>query len=377
MDKLVTFSLTDLIREIEASEELINKATIPNEIAVYKDWLLRSLADLKSELNKIKYYLRLGIQDDDITLATTTDLIRFRNIFRILNTTYIPLLIRIIPDDYLTLKFINWLHQEHKQTLNHPFIITNGDFGIYPSKDSPIRYHLPVASQISLLHFPLIFHEFGHLLFIKHKEEMVDIIKAFQKKLNEIIDLPIQKYENKNQPELLKRTLIIETWYEWLEELFCDAVGLNIGGNAYLNAFSHFIRFSGSSTYFVPEKDLAKRSHPVSWLRVRLLSERAIRFGLNNESRELLNDWQKIADVLKIKEEYFGYYSKDFHSEIVSSLNDMLTEAEPIQFQNYLHIKTFPNFINLLIESWERFQKEPEKYPSLEREIIRKILETI
>jgi hypothetical protein len=375
MDKLIAFSISDLIREIEASEELINKTTIPFELISYKDWLLNSLVEIKKELNRIKYYLRISKQDPDIILANTTDLFRYRNIFRILNTVYIPLLVRIIPTDYLALKFINWLHQEHKQTKGHPFIITNGDFGIYPSKDSPIRYHLPITSQVSLLHFPLLFHEFGHLLFIKHKEEMIDIIKDFQTKLNNIIDLPIQKFENKNQPEVRKRSDIIETWYEWMEELFCDAVGLTIGGSSYLNAFSHFIRFSGSSTYFVPEKDLAKRSHPVSWLRVRLLVERASKIAeLKNESIELLNDWQKIANTLKIKEEYFGYYNKDFHLEIVSALDDMLIETDPIQFQNYMDKNNSSNLIELLNESWDRFKTEPDMYNFWEKEIIKKIV---
>ncbi len=374
MDKLVSFSVADLNRDIETSVRLIEESKIPNEIVVYKKWLLNSLYEIKTELNKIMFFLQIGKRDPDIILASTTDLVRYKNIFRILNTIYIPLLIRIVPTDDLALKFIDWLHKAHQQTIEHPFIITNGDFGIYPSKDSPIRYHLPISSQVSLLQLPLLFHEFGHLLFIKHKEEMIDIIKSFQEKLNELIALPIQKYANKNQPELLKRTMIIETWFEWLEELFCDAVGLTIGGGAYLNAFSHFIRFSGSSTFFIPERDLAKSSHPVSWLRVRLLSERANNLKLNKESIMLLSDWDTIANALNIKEEYFGYYANDFHSSIVSSIDDMLTETAPIRFQEYIEKDISPNFIKLLIESWEQFKISPFDYSSWEKEIIATII---
>ena len=370
MDKLISFSLMDFNREIDTSISLIEESKIPNEIVTYKKWLLNSLYEIKTELEKIKYFLRIGKMDSDIILASTTDLIRYKNIFRMLNTIYIPLLIRIIPTDDLALKFIYWLHKEHQQTIKHPFIITNGDFGIYPSKDSPIRYHLPISSQVSFLQLPLLFHEFGHLLFIKHKEEMIDIIRVFQEKLNDLIALPIQKYENKNQPELLKRTTIIETWFEWLEELFCDAVGLTIGGEAYLNAFSHFIRFSGSSTFFVPERDLAKSSHPVSWLRIRLLAERAATLGLAKESNDLLSDWDTIAQALNIKEEYFGYYATDFHSSIVSSINDMLIEVAPIPFQEYIEKDISPNFIRLLIESWKQFNTTPTEYPSWEKERI-------
>jgi len=93
---------------------------------------------------------------------------------------------------------------------------------------------------------------------------MVDLVKEYQKKLDEIIVLPVQKFDSKNYQEVTKRSLIIETWYEWMEELFCDMAGLTIGGASYLHSFSYFVRFGGSSSFSVPDKELARRSHPVS-----------------------------------------------------------------------------------------------------------------
>ena len=65
-----------------------------------------------------------------------------------------------------------------------------------------------MTSQLSLLHLSLVFHEYSHLLFIKHKDEMVDLVKENQKKSDEIIDLPVQKFDSRTCQEVTKRSLI-------------------------------------------------------------------------------------------------------------------------------------------------------------------------
>jgi hypothetical protein len=34
---------------------------------------------------------------------------------------------------------------------------------------------------------------------------------------------------------------IVDTWYAWAQELFCDAVGLLMAGPAYLHAFNSYL----------------------------------------------------------------------------------------------------------------------------------------
>lgn len=373
MKHILSFSVGDLRREISAARNAISEVKIPKELEGYRDWINGVLNYFDLEVEKLQYYLSLNLTDSELLEALTTDFIRHRNTFSLLSNTYIPLLLRVNSKDMLALRFIHWLHLEHEQTVYHPFIIANGDFSIYPSKDSPIRYHLPLTSQLSLLHLPLIFHEFGHLLFVKHREEMVALIKDYQKKLDEIIVMPIQKFDSKNSTELNKRSLIIETWFEWIEEMFCDLVGLTIGGASYLQAFSHFIRFGGSSSYFVTDRDLARRSHPVSWLRLKIMKERAEKLGLINEHSEVSKDWDEISKVLKVKEDYFGYYDQDFHELIQSTLEDMLTEANPITFGSYLDSRD-ENFIKLFNEAWALYLKDPVNYPTWETDAIDKVM---
>jgi hypothetical protein len=375
MKKILHFSIIDLLREIVSAKNLVEKTEVPKEVYPYKNWLTQFLNYTENGINNISYYLEIEVDDKDVINAATADFIRFRNTFSLINNTYLPLLVRTQKTDHLALKFINWLHGEHVETQNHPFIIANGDFGIYPSKEFPIRYHLPVTSQVSLLYFPLFFHEFGHLLFVKHKDEMVDLIKEFQSNIDKILTLPVYKFDNKSNPEIIKRNLIIETWYEWMEELFCDTIGLIIGGPSFLHAFSHFIKFTGSSAYYVTEKDLARRSHPVAWLRVKLLAEKSERIGLQNEAKEILRNWQTIADNLNISEEYYGYYDKDFHNHIVRTLDNMIIEANPIQFNDYLKNNIHLNYIQILNRAWIKYFESQSKYLEWEKEILGELVE--
>jgi hypothetical protein len=373
MKQILRFSVNDLRREISAARNAVSSIITPTEIAGYKEWLSNILCYFDKEVDKLQYYLSLQHIDSELLEALTTDFIRHRNTFSLLSNTYIPLLLRVNSEDLLALRFINWLHKEHEQTAEHPFIIANGDFSIYPSRDSPIRYHLPLTSQLSLLHLPLIFHEFGHLLFVKHREEMVELIKEYQKKLDEIIVLPIQRFDSKNSTELNKRSLIIETWFEWIEEMFCDLVGLTIGGASYLHAFSHFIRFGGSSSYFVTDRELARRSHPVSWLRLKIMKEHAIKLGLSEEYERVTKEWDEISKVLKVREDYFGYYDQDFHDLIQNTLGDMITEANPISFSTYMDAAE-ENLIKAVNEAWEQYLNRPDEYIEWESRGINRVL---
>jgi hypothetical protein len=221
----------DLIREIQSVNTSIRHSKYPPELNAYAAWLFEFLKTQSHILDANLYYLSLGEPDILSEVIERTQLVS-RNI-RILSAKYISPLIRYSKTDYLSIKFVKWLHDQHPQVKDRAFAVSDGQFSIYPSNEIPVIYYLPVSSKQSILHLPLFFHEFGHYLFDFHRREMLDFVVSLQDELEELLVQPFQQNDSKSHAEKLKAKKIIETWFDWIEELFCDAVGLTIGGESF------------------------------------------------------------------------------------------------------------------------------------------------
>jgi hypothetical protein len=362
MNTLLKPAIANFKRELKATLSIIARQTVPNELTPFRDWLRGFYEYLEQEAERLNYYV--GLNDPDLDRDIYNKLAWLLNRFQIFSKQYLPGIYRTHENDQLALKVLRWLHGQHSQTKTCPFLIMDGDFAILPEVGMPICYYLPIVSQQSLLFLPLFFHELGHYLYQCHKEEMDALVKELQDRLRSHLTVPYQTNNAQYENDLAKTKAIIETWYEWTEEFFCDAVGLHIGGATFLKAFSHHLRMGGRSGYFLPESYLANSGHPVTWLRIRFLAERARKIGLNEEADKMEQEWAEIADALNIREDYFGYYTAVYHQDILQTLDDMLTEAAPISFTNYIDDQT--NFISLIHEAWTQFERQPADYDSWE-----------
>lgn len=371
MNGILSNSNKDLLREVGITIKLVSEKAVPHELTPYKEWLIAFLEEIQDSV-KHNIFL-LSLNDNDISgevYNNTTEATRY---IRLVNSKFFPPLYRHNSHDVVALKVLDWLHKQHQQTKNKAFIITDGSFGVFPEKQLPLTYFLPTSSQHSLLHFPLFFHEIGHFLYEYHRQEMDDLVSHFQLKLEEELRLPYYQNDEKFRAEMEKALLIIETWYEWIQEFFCDAVGLTIGGASYIYAFSYYLRMGGRNAFYVPEKELARRSHPVSWLRIKFLINRARKLGLVAECDILETEWSDISTLLGIREDYFGYYTGDYEELIIETIDNMLTEASPISFvdfQNSSEEIIKDNYIHLLNLAWKKFKTDQDAYYDWEASII-------
>jgi hypothetical protein len=262
------------------------------------------------------------------------------------------------------------LHGAHLQTAKKPFFVLDGDFAILPTVDYPVSYYLPIAAQQSLLYLPLFFHELGHYLYQHHRSEMDDLVRDLQKKLSAYMTPAVRKSSGgKSSVDLT--TQMVETWYEWIQELFCDAVGVEIGGVTYVRAFSYYLRMQGRSAFYRPEKDLFNSSHPVTLIRIKFIVRRCHALGLTKEANELEQEWNTIAKALGAPEDYYGFYEDKWQDEIDSTLNDMITEAAPIRYADYVQDKM--SWIGLIHEAWREFERDPKTYKAWEQQKLASI----
>ncbi|WP_454801421.1 hypothetical protein [Mucilaginibacter phyllosphaerae] len=373
MNDILKRSIRDFKRELNAAIRIAQSKEAPPELELFKVWLNDFYAELSDTLDKLEYYVSLN--DPEIHKDTLDRLSTAVKRFRLVNTRYLPGFYRGNENDRLALKVIKWLHDQHEQTRKTAFVIMDGNFAIYSALPLPASYYLPIPSQQSLLFMPLFFHEIGHYLYSYHKMEMDELVKELQIRLENHLAIPTRQNDKKFNDLQEKNKKILENWYEWVQELFCDAVGLEIGGKTYLKAFSYYLRMLGRDSFYISEKELLNSGHPVTWLRINFLVERAEKLGLADDARELREEWIKIARTLKVKEDYFGFYDEDYHQDIQEILDYMIEEASPIRFSNYTGDGETDangqfNVIKVMHEAWDKFENSNDDFEKWEIDLI-------
>lgn len=316
----------------------------------------------------------LGLGTDiyrDVLSETQNLTIMFRILF---NGRLVNPILRAESIEPLALKLIHWLHISHPETRRIPVAIGDGEFSSYPAEWIAI-YYIPIIEQSRLLYLPMCFHEFGHVLYECHKVEMDSLVRDLQRKIREILE-PISQLEDSiDQRERRRRNNVAERWFEWTQELFCDAVGFHIGGLAFIKAFSEYFRMLSREVYYLSFDELNSRSHPVTWLRVRILANRLRVCGYKSEAAAFEDEWAEVADTLEINEDYSDFYFPEMLADIQQTVDDMLVEASPVFFENEIARSSsqedHPSVIKILNDAWYVFANDIENFPFWQSEVIK------
>ncbi|MCI0418938.1 MAG: hypothetical protein L0312_06925, partial [Acidobacteria bacterium] len=214
----------DLLREIEGVAQSIGAASIPPELESYRKWLRDSANDLRGQVERNLLNLARP-QVDILTEVLDQTSIVIRGIY-VLNDRYLGPLLRARESDRLPLKLLDWMHRAHARTSALPVALADGSFGSWPVESWPTVYLVPPGGQQRLLHLPLCFHEFGHLLYACHQDEMDDLVQDLQQSIARGLEPVARRNDAQARREQQRRKLIVERWYDWAQEFFCDAVGL-------------------------------------------------------------------------------------------------------------------------------------------------------
>ena len=370
----------DLLREVTQLQEVLHSVsgTLPSELEPYYDWAVATCGEFQRQVTRNLRDLDLGQDEILPDLLSLTQ--EATQLFSRFNRRFISPLIRVRPTDRLCLRLLNWLHAAHPRTRQIPAGLSDGDFASWPTPPLPIIYMVPPSAQQGLLYLPLFFHEFGHLLYACHKQEMDTLARELQENLAELLEPVVQRDDRYAQADIERRRQIVEVWYEWAQELFCDAVGMVIGGPAFASAFSMYLRMRGRGEYHLSPEDLALRAHPVTWLRIQLLADRERRMGQDQEADELAATWKTIAKELGIVKDYYGFYDPQFLPTIRQTIDDMVTEVAPLNFaerdSSTAQAVSSDSPVDLLNQAWQRFRVDPEGYRVWEKKAIADFLAT-
>jgi hypothetical protein len=372
-------SNTDLLRDIEHLRLALQdqEDTIPLELEAYYDWVITQLNDFRQLVTQNIWDLNSGINEilPEI-LSKTQSAAQWLSLF---NRRLVSAILRTRPADRLCLKLLHWLHSVHTNTRAIPLALSDGDFASWLAPPLPTIYFMPPSAQQGLLYLPLFFHEFGHLLYAFHRDEMDDLIRDLQAAISELLTPSTHRDDSYAQRESEQRSVIVETWYSWAQELFCDAVGLVVGGPAFAHAFSMYLQMLGRGQYHLPADQLIHRDHPVTWLRVQFVVARARRLGFEVDAAVLEDSWKTIASAMGVVEDYYGFYIPQFVDTIDRTIDDLLIEAEPRKFadEEVSGLDSDPSAdcpVRLLNQAWYQFRRDVETYPTWESEAIKAFL---
>jgi len=363
----------DLLGEVERLIAALTEAPVIPELAVYRDRVVQACADIREQVRHNLRNLEFG-REDILPEEILSETQRLARDLRLYNRRFAGPALRSLESDRLSLRVISWLHAVHKETTNIPAAVSTEEFGIWPDPPHPIVYFMPVSAQHGLLYQPLFFHEFGHLLYACHEPEMHSLVQDLQMEIAELLEPLARRNDVHAQAEERQRAIIVLTWYKWAQELFCDVVGLTIGGPAFIHAFNRYLRINPRTEYHCPPDELRLRPHPVTWLRTRLLARRAREMGCEAAADAMEQQWATIAGTLGVVEDYYGFYEKEFLPVIWQTLDDMLVEAEPYRFtpRDGGGDEWAPHStpVHLLNRAWYEFRNNPDGYSEWERQAI-------
>jgi hypothetical protein len=363
----------DLLYQIAVVQELLGRTSVCGELTPYVGQIIQICEALRRQAQRNLTDLSYGLDDtlSDILAATQS----VTNFFEVVNTRLAAPVVRAKPEDRLGLLVLRFLHDSHPKTATLPFGLSDGSFAIYPTDKIPPIYLVPTSRQTTLLYLPLLFHEFGHLLYACHKAELDELVKDLQAVIARALAPKSVRSRAGASRSASFRRHVVTAWYAWAQEFYCDAVAITIGGPRFLKAFSHFFRTRSNDQYYVPRDQQLVRRHPVTWLRTKMVVDRARKHGMTALADGVEKAWAETARVLGVQEDYEGTWVEDFFLPLRQMLDDMIEESQP-----YLHQPSDVNLpggeekslspIQLCNLSWAKFEADRKSYRAWEKGAI-------
>jgi hypothetical protein len=366
-----------VIRQLEEFTVAVSETSIPPVLENYRKKVLSFAAHCRVEAQNNLEDLSCGLDTllEDLRSSTAQVLEAVRLVTHLLAG---PIL-RVTDHDKLALKIIQWLHSTDRATTAMPAACRDGDPAVLPFLEFTPIYEFPSLAQRSLLFMPLYIHEFGHVLYVLHKPEMDALVKELQDYVASELQPLSQRNDQRAKKQRELQRAVVLTWYDWIQELFCDAVGLTMGGPAYGFAFSEYLMRLDRGDFSLDRADLAFSSHPVTWMRVQFLIARARRLGHSEVADEIEEHWSIISSSLNVSEDYFGYFEKQWTSTIDSCLDDMLTETSPRQSEDAenkanMDWDSVTSPILLLNKAWKIARENPSRFRDWEIKAVENFL---
>lgn len=367
----------ELLRDVEGLILLVMGAAPLIELAPYRLRVVRTCERTRAKIKQSLEFLEMGEGHFLEEVLSNTQLTVLD--LRILNSLLANPILRALPSDSLCLKILSWLHGAHPETAGYPAAFVDGSYAMLPLIETTPLYYLPCAEQRGLLYISLVFHEFGHLLYALHEREMADLVADLQDKMDALLMPPSQRDDRYSEYQARQRQRLIDAWYSWTQELFCDAVGFTIGGPSFMHAFSSYLTSLKISDFQQSLGAERLSPHPATWLRVHMLCRRAETAGFGDLAQRVEREWQAVSYALGATEAFQQLSTEGLLDMVEHTISDMLIETAPKQCTESeangggWHADV-DSPVRLLNWAWQQQEDKAAHYPVWEAEQIASLL---
>ncbi len=320
-----------IVDDLDRMERLVDNRPIPRLLVPYRQMILQAL-------NQARAAAKRNLSDLDangelLLVDLLSEAARLLGASRLLTRRMADPLLRATPESAVGLWLINWMHETDPQTRRYPAALVDGAPSVLPFTDITPLYGFPALEQYSVLMLPLLLHEYGHILHLIHQAEMNDLIADLQRVIGNSLQPSSSRNDEMAKAMAERRKRIVDRWYIWIVELFCDAVGLTMGGASYLSAFATYCGTLRQSDYGAAATATEVSQHPFPALRIQLLLNRAEKLGLHYDAGIVRTEWDAMANALQAyKVDSLGYFDPAWLGSIEATIDDMLVEANPRAF---------------------------------------------
>ena len=359
-----------LRRNVRSLQEIVRSSNIPAELESYRSEILKLSEELEILIDGNLLDIQATVPEtlDDILSSTQ----QATQLVRLLSNQFVSPLVRPRPEDTMCLRVISWMHRSHRATARFPAAFVDGSCGVRPMIAFVPIYSFPHLEQRGFLFLPLLLHEFGHLLYRCHKREMDNLVQDFQRQVGDLLFPRSLRNDRYTEEQFSRRQLVMDTWYYWAQEMYCDAVGFRMGNLAYLYAFSEHLGLVERGDFYRDLDDLERSTHPVTWLRIKMLTHLAATAGLAGDAVAVHDQWHTMAETLRIEEDYHGYFDERLIEPLDRTIAAMIEESSPVAFNNSKS-DFDDNPPTVLNEAWTQYLKSRELYSEWETQEIRRI----
>ncbi len=104
--------------------------------------------------------------------------------------------------------------------------------------------------------------------------------------------------------------------------------------------------------------------------------DRARQRGYRHAAEVVFGQWQQTAELLRVTEDYHGFYTDSLKTALVKTLDDMLVEVSPRECTSeeanaVAWQESEEDLIGLLNRAWLEFVENPSQFSDWERQVFK------
>lgn len=356
----------DLKQRCQVLRMLLEQHQCHSDVVAYRAEVLEWIAQVEDEIEGLMKDPSLR---EDSLLANNLQNYRLRaQTVKIFEWYPVPIILRYGPSDHYFFAFMEQSIDEIKYPFPTPIVSTSSS-EYYVSYPDFNLIRGPVLEEYSLLGLPDLFHELGHILVNRQRNE---ILSRFDRDLKNHFNSERQRIRAAQRPPEYEEIIesIQQQWIdEWTVEFTCDMIACYLVGPSYGWANLRLCASSLSDNVFWPGPDDVASTHPSDDARVKGIVEILNLIGSEVDAAQIKQRWDDYVSLTghNPPSDYALCYPTPLLKKLARYVLRGCKELGLKAFSEQESRSGSTSISNLLNNAWKEFFARPHEYPIWEQ----------